>query len=123
MAHNVAPRLGDRIRRLTGGSSREQHQPREEAADAGKASADSGPLGPEDQENPDRHAQHGGTPAGYERIPRTDPTKGRSDLEGGAWRTEATFDDEVPGHMCSAQSRSSGMAFSSSSRRTGYGTA
>lgn len=91
MAHNLASRLGDSIRRLTGGGSREHHQPREAAADAGKASADSGPLGPEDQDNPDRHAQAGGTPAEYaQRIPT-------GDLEGGAWRTTATFDDEVPG--------------------------
>ena len=95
MAHNVASRLGDRIRQLTRGSSREQLQPSKAAAHAGKASADSEPLGPEDQENPDRPAQAGGTPAEYERSPRTDPAKG--DLEGGAWRTTATFDDEVPG--------------------------
>ena len=57
-------------------------------------SADSHPLGPEDAPEPDRHAQAGETPAEYERVPGADRREGRSDVEDGAWRTEATFDEE-----------------------------
>ena len=55
-------------------------------------SEDPQPLGPEDQQDPDRHVQTGETPAEYERDPGTGG-EDRSDVEDGAWRTEATFDD------------------------------
>jgi hypothetical protein len=55
-------------------------------------------LGPEDVSKPDREAQDGDVKAEHERAPDSEePGRRRSDLEGGAWRTEATFDEQVPG--------------------------
>lgn len=59
--------------------------------------ADSQPLGPEDQGAPDRDAQVDEVPAEHELQPK-DGGPGRSDLEDGAWKTEATWEghDEAP---------------------------
>jgi hypothetical protein len=60
------------------------------------STGDSQPLGPEDREHPDRHAQVGSARAEHERQP--DPPDGPSgDLESGAWKTEATFGDDAVG--------------------------
>jgi hypothetical protein len=55
------------------------------------------PLGPEDQERPDRDAQTHRVGAEHERAPKNEDDEA-SDADGGAWRTEATFDghEEAP---------------------------
>jgi hypothetical protein len=63
------------------------------------APAESQPEGPEDQPHPDKERQQrdpGGT-SEHERHPEQDRDRGRSDLDGGAWHTEATFEGDPTG--------------------------